>query len=88
LTTTLIDEGIQLASAFQLAGYRQVVATLWEVNDLIAAGLPIPFTVASLKTPTSPTHSTEPSALSAMISPMLHPYGRRISTPVHKPIRP
>jgi hypothetical protein len=37
LTTRLLDEGIHLASAFQLAGYRHVIATLWEVNDLIAA---------------------------------------------------
>jgi CHAT domain-containing protein len=35
--TKLLDEGIHLASAFQLAGYPNVVATLWNVNDLAAA---------------------------------------------------
>ncbi|MFG1798342.1 CHAT domain-containing protein [Nocardia sp. NPDC049149] len=33
----LADEGINLVSAFQLAGYTNVIGTLWEVNDDIAA---------------------------------------------------
>ncbi|MBR7836599.1 CHAT domain-containing protein [Actinospica durhamensis] len=32
----LADEGIHLASAFQLAGYPHVIATLWPINDAIA----------------------------------------------------
>ncbi|CAH0031168.1 unnamed protein product [Clonostachys rhizophaga] len=33
----LINEGIHLISAYQLAGFRHVVGTLWEVNDEICA---------------------------------------------------
>jgi len=33
----LADESLHLASAFQLAGFRHVIASLWPVNDRIAA---------------------------------------------------
>ncbi|MCJ1279675.1 hypothetical protein MMC21_007499 [Puttea exsequens] len=32
-SSTLIDEGIHLASGFQLAGYPHVIASLWEADD-------------------------------------------------------
>ncbi|WP_432830988.1 CHAT domain-containing protein [Dactylosporangium sp. CA-092794] len=35
----LLDESIHLGSAFQLAGYPHVIATLWSVNDFIGMRL-------------------------------------------------
>ncbi|MEU0163277.1 CHAT domain-containing protein [Streptomyces sp. NPDC006261] len=32
-TNKLVDEAIHLASAFQLAGFPQVIGTLWEIDD-------------------------------------------------------
>lgn len=29
----LVDKAVHLASAFQLAGFRHVIGTLWEVSD-------------------------------------------------------
>ncbi|EXL64729.1 hypothetical protein FOPG_19016 [Fusarium oxysporum f. sp. conglutinans race 2 54008] len=34
-----IDESLHLASAFQLAGFRHVVGTLWEVNDKLCVDM-------------------------------------------------
>ncbi|MEV0197347.1 CHAT domain-containing protein [Nonomuraea sp. NPDC050691] len=39
----LADEAIHLASAFQLAGYAQAVATLWEIGDHVAAAMAADF---------------------------------------------
>lgn len=35
-TLPLADEAIHLASAFQMAGYRHVIATRWAINDYLA----------------------------------------------------
>ncbi|MEV4630659.1 CHAT domain-containing protein [Micromonospora sp. NPDC049523] len=34
--TDLVDEAIHISSAFQLAGYRHVIGTLWQVGDEVA----------------------------------------------------
>jgi CHAT domain-containing protein len=39
LTTDLIDEGIHLMSACQLAGFRHVIGSLWEVSDKHCVGV-------------------------------------------------
>jgi hypothetical protein len=39
----LADEAIQLAAAFQLAGYRHVVATLWPIGDMAAVDMAVDF---------------------------------------------
>jgi CHAT domain-containing protein len=34
--TRLVDESIHIATAFRVAGYRHVIATLWPVVDIVA----------------------------------------------------
>jgi CHAT domain-containing protein len=35
----LLDEAVHLSAAFQMAGYRHVIGTLWAVTDQTSAGL-------------------------------------------------
>ncbi|NED02230.1 CHAT domain-containing protein [Streptomyces sp. SID6648] len=42
----LVDEGIHLTSAFQLAGFRHVVGTLWEVDDMVSVRIASAFYAA------------------------------------------
>lgn len=52
----LTNEAIHLASAFQLAGYRHVIATLWPISDRYAASLAEGIYTA-LTTGHSPAHA-------------------------------
>jgi hypothetical protein len=42
-TAELIDEALHMASAFQLAGARHVIGTLWEINDAHAVDIAVDF---------------------------------------------
>jgi CHAT domain-containing protein len=59
----LIDEAIHVASAFQLAGYRHVIATLWPIDDAVAAGAARRFYDGL---PDSPSADAAPHALHAL----------------------
>lgn len=40
---TLVDEALHITGAFQLAGFRHVIGTLWEVDDAISLALTTAF---------------------------------------------
>ncbi|MEU0551065.1 CHAT domain-containing protein [Micromonospora sp. NPDC005979] len=40
---TLVDEALHITGAFQLAGFRHVIGTLWEVDDAISLALTAAF---------------------------------------------
>ncbi|WP_433732673.1 CHAT domain-containing protein [Nocardia sp. CA-129566] len=42
-TPALADEALHIAGAFQLAGYPEVIGTLWSINDRIASRIAIGF---------------------------------------------
>jgi len=42
-TPSLTDESVHITAAFQLAGYRRVIGTLWPISDQIARALAVEF---------------------------------------------
>ncbi len=44
--TELVDEAVHLTTAFQLAGYPQVVGTLWEIDDALSVRVADAFYIA------------------------------------------
>lgn len=48
---TLVDEAIHLTSGFQLAGFRHVVGTLWEIDDAVAVRVADAFYAALQQAP-------------------------------------
>ncbi|WP_197319933.1 CHAT domain-containing protein [Saccharomonospora sp. NB11] len=57
----LADEALHLAGAFQFAGYPGVVATLWHVNDTMAARIAVAFhtALAEITRTPSPEHAAQ-----------------------------
>ncbi|WP_327742800.1 CHAT domain-containing protein [Streptomyces europaeiscabiei] len=50
---SLADESIHLVSAMQLAGFAQVIGTLWQVDDTVAAAMAAEFYAERTEDPTS-----------------------------------
>jgi CHAT domain-containing protein len=63
----LADEAIHIASAFQLAGYAQVVGTLWEIGDRMAARVAAEFHRELAGTVHDPVRPAGAHALHAVI---------------------
>jgi tetratricopeptide (TPR) repeat protein len=68
------DESLHLASAFQLAGFRHVIASLWPLDDLIAATAARNF---YNQLPPTPTAETAAHALHRVILDLRHNYPKR-----------
>ncbi|MFI2349859.1 CHAT domain-containing protein [Streptomyces sp. NPDC019443] len=62
----LLDEAIHLTSAFQLAGFRHVVGTLWEVDDVVAGRIAGSF-YESLQGPRGLDYARSAAALRASV---------------------
>jgi tetratricopeptide (TPR) repeat protein len=71
----LLDEAIHLTGAYQLAGYPQVIGTLWEINDVIAPEVAEAF-YAALKAPDGSIDTTRGAhALHDTIRALARAYG-------------
>lgn len=66
----LADEALHLAGAFQLAGYPSVVATLWHVNDMMAARISLAFHTGLAATGMPPA----PDRAATMLHEVLHQF--------------
>lgn len=64
---TLVDECIHISSAFQLAGYQHVVATLWPVHDDVSAHMAEEIYAALVlgSRPKDPAHAVHAAVRSA-----------------------
>ena len=87
-TEALADESINLAAAFQLAGFGHVIANLWPVADVMAskisAGFYAALTRTALPPPTAPPLPDTKCHISyATNSPTIRRYGQRPDTLAH-----
>ena len=89
--TRLLDEAIHLASAFQLAGFRHVIGTLWEIDDSYAAQIATTFYNRITDDHGNLGASRAADALHNATRDLRHqrplapPYGRPTSTPARSP---
>jgi hypothetical protein len=65
--TDLLDEGIHLTSAFQIAGYPHVIGTLWPIYDSIGANVASAFYARLRKDPQTFDTSAAAQALNDVI---------------------
>jgi hypothetical protein len=71
--TTLLDESIHIASAFSLAGFRHVIATLWTINDRLALAI-TDTTYANLNTGMNPAYAVHDAIQTMRQRYPDHPY--------------
>ncbi|MGC8918475.1 CHAT domain-containing protein [Streptomyces sp. PG2] len=75
------DESLHLVSAFQLAGYPQVVGTLWQVNDRVARLVSVDLHRGLRRARTWRGHCTTPCGAAGSGSPGPRPSGPRTCIP-------
>lgn len=71
--TTLLDESIHIASAFQVAGYPHVIATLWPITDDHAPHIAHDF-YTHLRNGEDPAHAAHHAVRSLQNQVPEHPY--------------
>jgi hypothetical protein len=63
----LLDESIHLASAFQLAGFPNVIGTLWEIDDNLAVQIAVDFYAAITRSDGTVSAASSAHALHSVI---------------------